>query len=259
MSIFESIFGGAKQPQQAAQPQTPPTNNPAQNQPPQPAHSSAGAAPNGVIPPEGNKGSEQSPLDKFNKLWETEAPSKENDPAQNQGPTPQQMMEAATKVDFSRVIDPENLKKIVAGGEDAATALVAILNKHGQTVYGQSAVVAQKLVEKAVEQAELKFAEKVPDLVRRHSARDSLVSENPAFKDPAVSTLVEMVQSQLTLKYPNASASELKQLAQEYFTGAATKLAPPKKSESNNPSRKKDAEVDWDDWFKTPTPNPGDF
>lgn len=275
MSVMEKIFstfgrggntGGPVAPiQQVQQPQQQPPvgNNPAQNPPPQGTQQSSGTAPNGVVPKDSNQGTpdpkgdpNQSPLGKFEKLFENEPPSNQDDPSKQQpaSPTPQQMMEAAAKVDFSQILDQENLQKIAKGGEDAMAAMAQLLNKTAQNVYGRSIVVTQKLVEKAVSDAENKFAERVPDLVRRHSAKDSLVTENPAFKNPAVSAVVEMVQNQLATKYPNATASEIRSMAQEYFSGAAQILNPPKKSESTGSSSKKsNQDENWDDWFNTPT------
>lgn len=266
MSFFEGIFGKKQEPQQQQQPAA--SNQPNNNPDPAPAaQNPPGTAPNGTVPPkdaaDANKDANASPLAKFEKLWEDTPPSDKDDQQQNQGLTPQQMMEAASKVDFSRVVDQESLRKIVAGGEEAATALVNLLNKTSQQVYGQSTVVAQKLIERAVGDAETRFASRVPDLVRRQSARESLITENPAFNDPAVSGIVGMVQNQLAAKFPQATSSEIKAMAQEYFAGAAQKLVPGSgKSSATGGSKvkKREDDVDWDTWLNTPLPgSPTDF
>ncbi len=252
MSFMDKIFGQKQQqPQPAPAPQSQVTNNPNQNPAPPQASGTPTTSPNGVVPPDGNKGPNESPLEQFKDLWKNDPvdPNKQsNEPA---NPTPQQLLEAASKVDFSRVIDQENLKKVAAGGEEAVGALVALLNKSSQAVYGQTAVVSQKLIEKAVEQAEARFQERLPGLVKKHTARDSLVTENPAFNDPAVSTVVEAVQDRLAVKFPNATASEIKKMAQDYFSGAATKLSPQKSEPTKKDSSSN--EPDWTEWFNTPT------
>lgn len=256
MSVFDKIFGRATPTQAPTPPAQPPVgNNPAQNPPVPQGATPLNTDPNGVIPQGAEKPADPpSPLAKYEKLWETPAPSKDDSQQQPTGLTPQQMMEAASKVDFSRVVDQESLQKIVAGGEDAAKALVGLLNKTAQTVYGQSTVVASKLIEQQLAEAEQRFASKVPDYVRRSAARDSLVSENPAFKNPAVSGIVEMVQRQFAQKFPNASASELKAMAQEYMSSAAQAFGP--QQQSGDTSKKKSPDdIDWDNWLRTPTPN----
>ena len=263
MSIFQKIFGAAPTPN-AGQPlvnpnaqanpgQAPnPTNNLQTNPPPQTTHQSAQTSPNGVVPADGNTPpAEVSPLDKFKQIWETPTvdPSKQPDP--QTVVTPEKMMEAAAKVDFTKVVDRETVAKIAAGGEGAVEALLAVINKTSQTVYGQSSVVAQKLVDRAVEQATEKFTAQLPGLVRQQNLREGLLNENPAFKNPAVAPIVEALQQQFAQKYPNASAAELKQMAQEYFAGAAQVMAPQKQDTKSSKATGKD-ETDWDSWVNTP-------
>lgn len=252
MSFFDKIFGSAsaQQPQQAA-PQQTPTNNPAQNQPGAQPHQSAGTAPNGVVPQNGNQpGPEQSPTEKFKDLWEPAKVEAGKEPQQPSGLTPEQMLEAASKVDFTRVLDQASLAKIQAGGEEAVQALAGLLNKTAQTVYGQSTVVAQKLVETAVDKARREFTEQLPGLVKRQTAQESLLRENPAFKDPAVAPVVAAIQSQLQTKFPNASSSELAEMAQEYFKSAAGVLSG-KPAEVAKPTAGAN-DFDWDTWATAP-------
>lgn len=249
MSFMQKIFG-TPTPQAAPQPAPQnPSNNPQNNPAPPAPHSSGGTDANGVVPPQGAQPPEQtgevSPLDKFAKVWETDTTDKNNAP-QDGGLTPEKMLEAAAKVDFSRIIDQDAVKKVTAGGEDAVQALVTLLNKQSQAIYGQSTVVAKKLVDSAVEQATRDFASKVPDLVKRQSMKEGLVQENPAFNSPAVAPIVEMLQGQLATKYPNATSSELQALAKEYFQGAASALVPQQK-QSTGPKAKDD--IDWDGWI----------
>lgn len=252
MSVFQKIFGVTPPPASAPTPPAPPapTNNPANNPPPPAPHSSEQTAGNGVVPPGGNQGpqgGEATPIDKFSKVWETAPTDPTNNPAQGEGLTPEKMLEAASKVDFSKVLDQASLQKITAGGEEAVQALVGLLNKTAQTVYGQSTVVAKKLVDQAVEQSEARFAERVPQMVRRQAMKDGLVSENPAFNHPAVAPIVEVLQQQMAQKYPNATAAELQSLAKEYFQGAAQALNPAKPAPKGSSGPEA---IDWDSWVQ---------
>lgn len=237
MSIFQKIFGA---PAATPQPQGPVTNNPATNPPPQPPHSSAVTEPNGQVP----AGSAQPPEDKFAKLWETEpsSPNGQNQPNDN-ALTPEKMLEAASKVDFTKVLDQASLQKIAAGGEEAVAAMAMLLNKTAQSVYGQSTVVAQKLIESQLAAAREDFAKQLPSMVKRQNMQESLLADNPAFKKPSVAPVVSAIQSQLASKFPNASAAELNEMAREYMREAAQAFSP-----TPAPSKKsaKSDDIDWD-------------
>lgn len=247
MSFMDRIFGAAKQPQQ---PQPGVTNNLQNNPAPTPPQSSPQTAPNGAVPagsqtPPENK----SPEDKFAKLWETPATdpnAPKPDDSQNQL-TPEKMLEAAGKVDFKRVLDQDSLKKIAAGGDEAMAALAELLNKTAQTVYGQSTVVAQKLIESQVSKAREEFTAQLPSLVKKQTMQESLLTENPAFKKPSVAPVVTAIQNQLAAKYPNATASELNAMAKDYLKAAAEDFNPTPKKEPTAAERG----TDWDKWVES--------
>jgi len=252
MSIFQKIFGA---PAPVAPPAQQMSNNPQNNPAPPAPASSAGTAPNGVVPAgSGSAPAGQSPEDKFAKLWETPDPAPNGaDPSKqpDNALTPEKMLEAAGKVDFTRVLDQESLKKISAGGEEAVQALVTLLNKTAQTVYGQSTVVAQKLIESQVADAERRFAEQVPGLVKRQSLRESLITDNPAFAKPSVAPVVTAIQTQLAQKFPNATTAELNALAKDYLKQAAEDFNPTPKKEPTAAERG----IDWDQWVESSSQN----
>lgn len=248
LGVFEKIFGPKQQSSGApVNPGIQPvTNNLATNPPPQNPQSSNVTAPNGSVPAGSNEPPvKESPDAKFEKLWETPATDPKDGPQDpNSGLTPEKMLEAAGKVDFKRILDPALLQKISAGGEEAVAALAEMLNKTAQTVYGQSTVVAQKLVETQVARAREDFQRELPNLVRKQAARESLLSENPAFNKPTVAPIVAAVQQQLQQKYPNATVSELNTLAREFIQVAITDLSPATKKSA----APQDTGIDWDDW-----------
>lgn len=253
LGVFEKIFGPKNQASGTpANPGVQPvTNNLATNPPPQNPHSSQVTAPNGAVPPEGNTPPKESPEAKFEKLWENPATDpNEGNPDANSGLTPEKMLEAAGKVDFKRILDPTLLQKISGGGEEAVAAMAELLNKTAQTVYGQSTVVAQKLAETQIARAREELTRELPNLVRKQAARESLLSENPAFNKPTVAPIVAAVQQQLQQKYPNATVTELNNLAREFIQVAVADLSPaPKKSDTPQ-----DTGTNWDDWVTTGLP-----
>lgn len=244
-SVMQKIFGPAPVQQTPAQPG--PTNNLQTNQPPVQPVNGPGTAPNGVIPPTDPNNPSPSPEDKFKDLWKNEPVDPNKKPDEPQGLTPEQMLQAASKVDFTKVIDKELLAKITAGGEDATTALIQALNRTAQQTYAQTTLVADKLITTQVEKAKEDFAKQVPDLIRRQRVQDGLILENPAFKDPAVAPVVGLIQNQLAEKFPTATADELQKMAIEYFNGAAQKLVKTKTSDKT--STKENTDDDWEDWL----------
>jgi hypothetical protein len=248
MSFMEKIFGARTANVPVPQPGI--TNNPATNPAPPAPQSSDKTAPNGTVPAGSqNPPPGQSPEDKFAKLWET-PPADPNAPAggtQENNLTPEKMLEAAGKVDFKRVLDQDSLKKIAAGGDEAMAALAELLNKTAQTVYGQSTVVAQKLIESQVSKARDEFTAQLPGLVKKQNMQDSLLTENPAFKKPSVAPVVTAIQNQLAAKFPTATASELNAMAKDYLKAAAEDFNPtPKKTPTAA-----ELGTDWDKWVES--------
>jgi hypothetical protein len=240
MSFMTKLFGAQPTPGPMPTPaQQAVTNNPATNPAPQEPHSSATTGNNGVVPPNANEPA-PPPLDQYKDLWQP-TPIDPNAPKPPEGVDPAKIMEAAAKVDFSKLLDQGTLAKVVAGGEGAVGALAEILNKQSQTVYGQSMAATARIVEEAVGRAEQKFADQLPSLIKRQNTNESLFSENPAFNNPALAPVIHAIQTQLVQKYPKATSSELTKMAKEIFQGAAQTFAPPTPA----PQGKGKKEEDW--------------
>jgi hypothetical protein len=224
MSIMSSLFGAKPTPGPMPTPQQQAvSNNPANNPAPPPPHSSAQTDVNGVVPPEGNKEA-PPPLDTYKDLWQP-TPTDPNAPKPEPGVDPSKLMEAASKVDFSKILDRDTLAKVAAGGEDAVKALAEILNKQSQTVYGQSMVATSRIIEEAVAKAEQKFAAQIPNIIKNQAVSENLFS-NPAFNNPAVAPVIQAIKSQLVEKYPKATSNEITTMAKEILQGAAQTFSP---------------------------------
>lgn len=229
MSFMQKIFGAAPAPaapNQMAKAADMPTQQTAQTDP------------NGVIPAE-------SPLEKFSKVWEPNAVDPNAQSAGSNAVTPEQLMEAAGKVDFAKVLDPAALQAIAAGGEGAMQAFASSMQKISQTVYGHSAYATTKIVEQAVSQAEDRFAAKLPGLINSQSSKNALLSENVAFNNPAVAPIVQMIHAQIASKYPNATSNEITAMAKEMMQGAAQVFNP-----AAPPSAKEQKAKAGEDWSK---------
>jgi len=251
---MEKIFGPRVTQTQAPQNPNSPgiTNNLPNNPPPSGTQQTAQTAPNGVVPQGGsdpaNPQEKQSPLEQHKDLWKTPEPDKNATPPTSPEDIRKQMLEAAGKVDFSKVLDQEMLTKIAAGGEGAVQALVGVLNKTAQTVYGQSTVVAQSLIDKALNAQEAKFQSELPNLVKRFSTSEGILNKNPALSNPVVAPIVEAIQSRLVEKYPKASSQEIQTMAEELMSNAA-ELFNPKAKNSGDAGSKGKKDEDWESYL----------
>lgn len=172
---------------------------------------------------------ELPPMDHFKDLWNTEG-NQEVDttlPANMfAGVDPTKMLAAARKVDFSKSIPPEVLSKITAGGPEAAQAFAQALNDVSQRSYAQSSFAATKIVEQALAKFEEGMNNRLPTQMKSLQVADSLRESNPALNHPAAAPIVQALQAQFTTKFPNASATEIRQMATDYLTQFSQLVTP---------------------------------
>lgn len=230
MSIMDKLFGTPAPKQEPAQAAAPTPGN----IPPESANATTPG--NSVVP-----AAAESPLDQFSDLWKPVENQNANSNLLNFDPT--KVMEAASKVDFSRVVTPEVMQKIASGGEEGVKAMMNAMNSMSQTVYANSAAATAKIVEQAVSKAREQFQSELPSLIKRHNVSDSLREENPAFSHPAAQPILSALEHQLTQKHPNATSTELRDMAKQYLSSFASAANPqaPKETEKSG----KAGEFDW--------------
>lgn len=260
MSMFSNMFNGGNN--GAATPTAPqngqvttpanPGNIP--NNAPNTGATSDGTAPNGTVPAIGTDGkptTTATPFDDFKELWQPNA-TDPNAPEPQKGVfgnvDPKRFMEAAGKIDFSKVVTPEQKQQIAAGGEPAIQAFAEAMNKVAQGVYAQSAFASTKMIEAALAKGREQFLAELPQHIKRQTVTDSLSQENPVFSNPAVKPIISALEAQLTVKYPNATAPEITALAKQYIEALGTSVAPKQKQENNTPGTRRGAkqETEWD-------------
>lgn len=250
MSMFSNIMGGAPTTQAA-----PTGNQAAPNTPgsipataPNTGAASPNTAANGTVPNIGteNPNPAATPLDQFSELWKNE-PTDPNAPAPQSGVfgniDPKKFMEAAGKIDFAKVVTPEQLTAISAGGESAVKAFAAAMNSVAQTTYAQSAFAATKISEQAIARAKESIFAELPTHMKKHSVSESLRAENPVFSNPAVQPIISALEAQLAVKFPAASAGELTQMAKNYVEALGTSFSPKPAAPTGNSAGK--GETDW--------------
>jgi len=248
MDLFSMFKSAPATPAAATPPGTPaPVTAPNPSAPPTPGTAANGLIPaNNAAPAVDNNANKQetSPLDQFSGLWDTAAP-KQSETSKFLQMDPTKMMEAVSKVDFSKAITPENLAAITTGGEGAAKAYVDSLNKVAQTVMAQTIGSTTKIMEAALKKQSEEFTSSLPDTIRKHTANESLRGENPIFANPAVQPLIQGLQSQLAVKYPNATAAELNKMAKDYMVTVFGEVAPKPDLTKDANGKPKKQEQDW--------------
>lgn len=175
-----------------------------------------------------------SPMDQFKSLWEpVETQGTDTTLPQNifAGADPAKMLEAARKVDFSKSIPPEVLTKITAGGPEAATAFAQALNDVSQRAYAQSSFASTKMIEQALAKFQEGLNSRLPGQIKQHAVADSIRELNPALQHPAAAPIMEALQSQMAVKYPNATVAEIRDMASQYLTAFAGSALPQKKAD----------------------------
>jgi len=187
-----------------------------------------------------------SPLADFADLWKPA--DNANAPTSMFGEIDQtKLMEAAKKTDFSKAVSKEQFEAIAAGGQGAVEAFAAAMNSVAQTVYANSAVATTKIVEQALTKAQQSYDTRLPGIIKQHTLSDTLRSENPVFSNPAVQPLISAMETQMAVKYPNATASELTSMAKQYIEGLGTVFSPAKAPTKEETA--KAGEFDWSKFF----------
>lgn len=192
-------------------------------------------APNGVVPdpkatPAEGPNLPKSPLDQYKELWENpkqDPDAPEPKPANNLL-DPNKLKEIVSKTTLTPNLTPEQVKAISEGGEGAVAAMQEAMNSTAQQTMVQSTLIANKLITDAVKRASEAQKAEISDLVRQSATTNSLVESNPIFSDPAVKPMVDAAQSQLSIKYPNATPSEITKMTQDYILAMSTAFNPNK-------------------------------
>lgn len=230
MSIFQQLFGNKPQqaatPQQAQQPQS---QQPTPNQHIQHNNQVPNGSNTPVQQPTPENPNPQSPNQEFADLW-----SNTSQQQQGQEPNfrldPAKLNEQLANASFTGAIKPEQVQKILAGGEEAVGALMDVLNTFGRDVFSKSANFSSNMAENSYAHATRSVKNGLPDLVKSTLSQQELFTANPKLRDPALQPMVQAIQGQIQAKHPNASPGEVNAMVNQYFDrvkGAFTKEEAP--------------------------------
>jgi len=247
MGLFDTIFGKAPEqpaPTQQLQP-APPGNIPTPQVAVDPNNPTAPVVPVTPVVPEKI---DESPLAEFKDMWETKPIVEDpNAPPAPVELTAEAVQKIVAKTDFSKVITPESMAAITAGGEGAAEAFAQAMNQVAQQVMVQSTMVGNKLTEQAVNKAREEFSASLPEMLRKQSSTDHLRSANPLFTNPAVKPVMEAIQSQLLQKHPNATNAEITTMSEKFIMAMGEEFSPKEVINDNSTEG-----TDWDKFMGTP-------
>lgn len=213
----------------------PPVNGPAVpgNIPPQQAIPAAipgtGTVPNNAVtnPPEDT--SPKSPLDQFTDLFKIDpAASNQTNTIPTFNVDQAKLFEAAKRNDFSKVLSPEILEKIAAGGAEAQQAMMGAMNLMSQKVYADSAFATTQIVEQALKKQAEAMMSQIPGLIKNQNLTESLRTENPIFAHPAAEPMLQSLQAQIQVKFPQSTVTEQKEMAQKWLLSFAQAANPTK-------------------------------
>lgn len=200
-----------------------------------------------------------SPLDDFKDLWSNPpvdpANPKKGPPTLNTDP--QKIAEAAKKLNFSRSVDPALVQKALAGDQQA---FMNVLNNVAQQTFALAAQAATQVVGRHTDNVREHIMSELPSHLKSFAAQDNLLSENPAFSNPAVQPLVLAVQEQLARKFPEATSDQLRKHAIKYLQQVGAIISAPSSAEGEQTpgeplggSRigQKKQDIDWLNWATT--------
>lgn len=255
--IMQRIFGTqpvttAPVQQQQAAPQ--PGNLPANAGQALATTNNTATAANGTIPASTealNTAGAASSVDPFADLWKT-------DPTQQQQGQPlfnvsqDKLLATARMQSFKETATPEHMAAIAQGGEAAVGAMLDLMEKVTQQGYAQSVFATTKLIEGAIDKSGFAKAADLESQIRNVQLKNSLHETNPVFSNPAYAPMLEMAQKQFQVKFPNATATELRKLAGDYITGMAEQITAPARQQQQElqqtQQRKASGDTDFSNW-----------
>lgn len=195
---------------------------------------------------------QQGTPNQYTNLWEGDITNATLGEGLNLNITAEQLIPIAQKLDYTQQIPDELKQKVMSGGADAVAAIMEISNIVGRANYIHSTMSNAKVLETAIQKANENLEAKMNDKLRAYGLNEAVVGTNPALNNPAIKPMVDMVQSRILQKFPNASKQELATMTNEYFT---TQLAPAFGMGANvaptGGGASTKADIDWQHFFSS--------
>jgi hypothetical protein len=194
-----------------------------------------------------------APMHQFTDLWHPTPAPKEPDPTKPgnifSAADPAKMLEAARGVNFVEGLDANLLATAAKGGPEGVAALVQIINDVGQRSYAQAAFASTRVVDQGLSQFQLGLDKSLPGAIKKHTVSESIVSDNPAFNNPALAPVIQAVQLQIQAKHPQATTAEIRAYTLQYLTGMSELIVNKKETQQSGSQTAGTATDNWEPFF----------
>ena len=154
-------------------------------------------------------------------------------------------------IDFTKGLDPNLFSAVASGGDNAIAALPQIINHAVRQAVLTSAQSTTKLVQGTVGNADKNITDIVQAEIKKLGLQDTIRS-NPIYSDPAYAPVVDMVQTRVLQKYPNATQADLSKAVDTYFLKLSSAFNPSSGNQPfniNSHNRSQDTGTDWTKYF----------
>lgn len=203
-------------------------------------------------PPAGTSGAaEANPLDAFKDLFtitENDVKNQPQDPFASPLLTfdPKKFAEAAGKMNFAAAINPELAQKALGGD---VNAFMDVINSATRSVFASATQMFTGVMEQAFKKNNGRFDQSLGSKFRDFQLT-SQSPTNPAFKHPALAPMLAGVRASISAKYPNLSANEVAQKAEEFFNVMGSVMGGATGASKTDQTP---ADVDWEQFLTLPS------
>lgn len=161
---------------------------------------------------------------------------------------PTKISATAAAIDFTKDISSEEVKAMYPHMEESAARKV--LNKIGAKSFETNFTVGAQTMEGAMARQTKDFTEKtIPEVIRRQQAAQ-LSEDQPLKNDPATSAVFNLLETQFSNKYPQASPAQIAKHTQDYFSGMMSAAAKGQGKQMVDIPKPRQEAVDWDDFIQ---------
>lgn len=207
-----------------------------------------------VVPPNpAAKEQEVSGLDRFKDLWQT--PVKAQGEESNFDPTnlfdldPAKLQAGLQGFDPAKNISQDDLKAVMAGGEDAVAALARVLNASSQATLQAAITAAGGMTQSAFQRSLPSLDGKIKGTVRETAIGTQLRTASPLMKNEAAKPMLSALATQFAAKHPDASPEEVVAMVDDYMVTFGESMGLQKPGAASKQQVNASEVKDWGKWF----------
>jgi hypothetical protein len=195
---------------------------------------------------------DDSPLANLPNIFDTIKDAQGNAVAMPADPTaadifnfdPVKTADSARKLDFTKGLDPALFQTALGGGENAAAALMQLINHAAGNALAASITSSGKFINEGIKTNNDRFKELLPRQIKQVQL-DQTQTANPLLQHEAVQPLVTALKQMAFARDPNADPSDVTAKIEQYITGLSTAVAGSTPAAIAAASAKAGEEQDW--------------